>query len=166
MGVGVNEAPSEPAARMRPGQGRGLRGRTRLLPIKTEGREVWKSRRRKEPHRRSCDPAGFWEHPELVYITPRQGSRPEACAASLLNEALSGRTHVRDPRPGWSSCSGPHGPGSQGRSPGRGSRSGNGGHYPLLSKVRVGRVWPGACTCANGRKRMNLPLTSAVPSRV
>lgn len=27
-GIGVNEAPSEPAARMRPGQGRGLWGRS------------------------------------------------------------------------------------------------------------------------------------------
>lgn len=121
------------------------------FPPRAEGREVWTSTRRKQHRRHSRDPAGFWEHPELVYITPRQGSRPEAWAASL-NEALAGCTHVRDPRPGCSSRSSPHGPTSQGRSPGLGSRSGNGAHCPLLSKVRVGRVRPGACTCANGRK--------------
>lgn len=36
VGDGVNEAPSEPKARMHPGQGRSLRGRRLLLP--TQGR--------------------------------------------------------------------------------------------------------------------------------
>lgn len=82
------------------------------FPSRAEGREAWKRTRRKQHRRRSCDPAGFWEHPELVYITPRQGSRQEAWTASL-NKALAGCTYVRDPRPGWSSGSSPHGPSAQ-----------------------------------------------------
>lgn len=146
---------------MRPGRGAASGAGACCVPSRAEGREAWTGARRKQHRRRSCDPAGFWEHPELVYITPRQGSRLEAWTASL-NKALARGTHVRDPRPGWSSGSGPHGPSSQGRSPGLG----NGGRCRLLSKVRVGRVRPGACTCRNGRKGMNLLLTAAIPSRV
>lgn len=91
---------------------------------------------RKQHRRHSSDLTDFSERPELVYITPRQGSRQEVWIASL-NKDLPGCTQVRDLRPGWSSGSGPHGLIMQGRSLGHGPLSGNGSHTALSSQKRV-----------------------------
>lgn len=86
-------------------------------------REAQKEMGRKRSVRRhASDLACFLEHPELVYITCRQGSR-QAVWITSLNEDLAGRTHVGDPRPGWSPSSSPHGLAMQLQGPSAGLRA-------------------------------------------
>lgn len=60
------------------------------------GRSLGKDGEEMQQSRHSSDLACLWEHPELVYITPRQGSRQEIWITSV-NKDLPGCPQVAGP---------------------------------------------------------------------
>lgn len=113
--VPVGEAASEWGAHVRPGSGRASAwGRSLLLPGRSPDIEGRRSEKKKRSLKKDGEevhtsaPASSAELPELVYITPSQGSRQVVWIASL-DKDLPGCTHVRNPRPCSSPGASPHG---------------------------------------------------------
>ena len=153
----VSEGPSRRAARMRPRVRKPASSAQACRNPPGVGRSLGKDGEEMPQSRHSSDLACHWEHPELVYITPRQGSRQEVWITSV-NKDLPGCPQVEGPS--WAriptlvptmhdTTTGPF-------------RKSLGLSFPhpwawgasltLSSQECCGKAWQSAGTCQSGRK--------------